>query len=369
MKKSNLFKTAVSGVLICSLLLSGCGSNNKGGNNSSGTNSANKNSSVVEDEKEDTSNLVPIDGDDGIDVTGIKTKSYDTAFVAGNAAYERYGFSKDISTRYANAVKQANKVLGGKTQIYDIVIPTAMDVTLPDGIRKTVSNSSDQREATKFIYDAIGSDATCVWIFDTLRQHKKEYLYFRTDHHWTALGGYYAYKEFCKAKGIKANPLSAYEKVTFDGFVGTFYDHTKDENLLNEKDVVEAYVPMGTNDMKFTDKNGKTTNWKIIKDVTSWGQGTKYNTFIGGDNPYSEIENPKINDGSSILIMKESFGNAMIPFFVDHYQHVYIVDYRYYTGTLSDFASQHKIDDMIFLSAISAGMGSGNLTKLENFLK
>jgi hypothetical protein len=364
-KRTKLIK-ALSAVLAISMLMAGCGDNkSSGGSGFSGGG----NGSVPQPSEENTANLVPIDGDDGIDVSGIKTKSYDSAFVAGDTAYEYYGFSKDVSTRYANCVKKANQVLGGSAQVYDIVIPTAMDVTLPDALRKEVKNTSDQKEATHFIYDAIGNDAKCIWILDTLRQHKKEYLYFRTDHHWTALGGYYAYKEFCKTKGITANALSSYEKVTFDGFLGSFYTHTKDENIAKNPDTVEAFVPHSTNDMKFTDKGGKETSWKIIKDVSSWNQGTKYNTFIGGDNPWSVIKNPKVTDGSSVLILKESFGNAMIPFLVDHYENIYIVDYRYYTGSISELYSKYKFNDVIFMSAISAGMGSGNLTKLESFLK
>ena len=365
MKRTNIIK-ALSVVLATAVILTGCGG---GGSTSGGSASGGGQSGAVPQPSEDTSKLVPIDGDDGIDVSGIKTKAYDTAYVAGDTAYEYYGFSKDVSTRYANCVKKANQVLKGSAQIYDIVIPTAMDTTMPDALRKEVKNTSDQKEATHFIYDAIGSDAKCIWIMDTLRQHKKEYLYFRTDHHWTALGGYYAYKEFCKTKGITANALSSYEKVTFDGFLGSFYTHTKDENIAKNPDTVEAYVPLSTNDMKFTDKNGTETSWKIIKDVSTWNQGTKYNTFIGGDNPWSVITNPKVNDGSSVLILKESFGNAMIPFLVDHYQNIYIVDYRYYTGSITELNAKYKFNDVIFMSAISAGMGSNNLTKLENFLK
>ena len=372
-------KCLLAAVLILALAMSGCGGGSKGktsggsgntaksGNAGSNSGGGNTNGGWTA-YKEDTSNLVPLNGDDGIDVSGISTKSYDGVLVAGDAGYEYYGFNEDISTRYANCVKKANQVLGGVAPIYDIVIPTAMDTTMPDALRKTVK-SGDQKEAIKFIYDAIGTDAKCINILDTLRQHKKEYLYFRTDHHWTALGAYYAYVELCKAKGIEPHNISDYEKVTFAGFVGSFYTHSKDKNLLDNPDTVEAFVPKGTNDMKFTDKDGKETAWKVIKDVDNWAAGTKYNTFIGGDNPWSVIDNPSIKDGSSCLVMKESFGNAMIPFLVDHYQHIYIVDYRYYTGSITELYSQYKFKDIIFLSAISAGMGSNNLAKLEAFLK
>ncbi len=352
-KQRSIRKVLIPAVLICAIILSACGGKKTG--------------SDVNDD--DPAKMVPVNGDDGIDVSGVKTKAYDSVFVAGDAGYEYYHFNKDIASKYAAAVKRAGETMKGSADVYDMVIPTAMDVILPDAIRKEVKNTNDQREAVKFIYDAIGSGVKCVDIFDTLRQHKKDYLYFRTDHHWTALGAYYAYRELCKAKGITNNKRGDMEMVTFDGFLGSFYSSSKDENLKGNPDTVEAYVASGTNDMKFTDKDGKETAWKIIKDVTSWAAGSKYNTFIGGDNPWSVIDNPKVKDGSAALVVKESFGNAMIPFLVDHYQHLYIVDYRYYTGTLSELKSKYRFGDVIFLSAISAGMGSNNVSRLENFVK
>ena len=351
MERKRIRDIIIPVILILSMLLAGCGGK-KGGS-----------------DDDDPSKLVPVNGDDGINVSNITTKAYDSVFVAGDAGYEYYHFNKDIADKYAGAIKKAGEALKGSAKVYDMIIPTAMDVTLPDGVRKNVTNTDDQREAVDYIYKAIGSDVKCVNIMDTLRQHKKDYLYFRTDHHWTALGAYYAYREFCKEKGVSNNKRSDMEMVTFDDFLGSFYSSTKDENLKKNPDTVEAYVAKGTNDMTFTDKEGKETAWKIIKDVTSWAQGSKYNTFIGGDNPYSVIENPKVNDGSTCLIVKESFGNAMVPFLVDHYQHLYIVDYRYYTGTLSELSSKYKFNDVVFLSAISAGMGSNNVTRLENFVK
>ena len=381
MKMQRSIRCLLAAMLILAMALSGCGGGGKtsGGSgntpksgnssgNAGGNSGGNSGGNFTPYAAEDASKLVPLNGDDGIAVTDTKTKASNGILVAGDTGYEMYGFSEGIANQYINCVKKANQTLGGTVNIYDMVIPTAMDTTMPDALRKTVK-SGDQREAIDYIYKAIGNDAKCINIMDTLRQHKKEYLYFRTDHHWTALGAYYAYVELCKAMGKEPHNITDFEKVTFAGFVGSFYTHTKDQNLLNNPDTVEAFAPKGTNDMKFTDKDGKETAWKIIKDVDNWAAGTKYNTFIGGDNPWSVIDNPKVTDGSSCLVIKESFGNAMIPFLVDHYQHIYIVDYRYYTGSIKDLYSTYKFKDVIILSAISAGMGSNNLTKLDAFLK
>ena len=82
--------------------------------------------------------------------------------------------------------------------------------------------------------------------------------------------------------------------------------------------------------------------------------GLKYNCFIGGDNPYTEIYNPTITDGSSCVIIKESYGNAFVPFLVDHYQTIYVIDYRYYQGNLTQFIQEHGVNDLIFLNNADA---------------
>jgi len=83
-----------------------------------------------------------------------------------------------------------------------------------------------------------------------------------------------------------------------------------------------------------------------------------------GDNPYTVISNPDLSDGSSCVVVKESFGNAFVPFLVDHYQTVYVIDYRYYSGSVVDFAKTNKVTDVIFVNNLSAIRGSYQMGKL-----
>ena len=194
-------------------------------------------------------------------------------------------------------------------------------------------------------------------------------MYFRTDHHWTALAAYYTYTQWADVKGITANDLSSYETVTFDGFLGTLYAKTNNSPALGENpDEVIAYIPHGTNRMKFTDTKGNTLSWNVITDVSSWVSSSKYNTFIGGDNPFSVIENPTITDGSSCVVVKESFGNAFVPFLVDHYQYVYVIDYRYYKGDFYNFVKENNVSDVIFINNISATSTSARVNELSNMV-
>ena len=130
-------------------------------------------------------------------------------------------------------------------------------------------------------------------VYDELVRHNAEYLYYNTDHHWTALGAYYAYRQFAQVKGITPHELSDYTEQVYPGFLGTFYSYSnQSEALKNNPDTVYAYVPIGTNDATLTNVNGETVNWNIVNDVSEYGAGQKYNCFIGGDNPYTEINNP-----------------------------------------------------------------------------
>ena len=130
-----------------------------------------------------------------------------------------------------------------------------------------------------------------------------------------------------------------------------------------------AYVPPGNIKMQYTDRNGNTYNWPLISDVTDWATSTKYSTFIGGDNPYTIIQNSDLTDGSSCLVIKESFGNAFIPFLAANYQTVHVIDYRYWNGSIQDFVKTNGVQDVLFLSNVSATRNSSLVGKMATLTK
>ena len=109
-------------------------------------------------------------------------------------------------------------------------------------------------------------------------------------------------------------------------------------------------------------------DWPVIYDVSNYNAGLKYSTFIASDNPYTEIENKDLSDGSSCIVVKESFGNAFIPFLVDHYQTVYVVDYRYWTGSISKLAQDKNVNDVLFLNNLSMIRNKSLVGKLYRVL-
>ena len=204
--------------------------------------------------------------------------------------------------------------------------------------------------------------------FDNLMRHRNEYLYFRTDHHWNGIGAYYAYEAFCEAKGITPYTMEQREEKQFGDFLGTLYINSGKPASLLPTDTVYAYKPYSKSaTMVYYDKTGAEVKWPIISNVTNYQQSNKYSTFAGADNPLAIFTNPEVTDGSVCIVVKESYGNALLPYLVDHYSTIYEVDYRYWTGDLAAYAQQVGADDLIFannIMMISTGLLVGMLDKV-----
>ena len=247
-----------------------------------------------------------------------------------------------------------------KATLYDIVVPTAFGACLSKEVQEEMVGNN-QPDIINYINNTIDENyAVGVDACSNIIKHNAEYIYFNSDHHWTVMGAYYAYEAWCRAKGIKAHKTDDFfTTYMFEGFLGSFYSLAGYPSFLDKnRDTVLAFVPNGTNEEVFIDESGERYNWNVIRDVTDWAKTSKYNCFIGGDNPYTEIENPMIHNGSACILIKESYGNAFAPFLVDHYQYTYVIDYRYYTGNLTSFVSSHKVKDVIIVTNMEAIGGS-----------
>ena len=287
-------------------------------------------------------------------------------YVVGSAGYEMYNYVGSLAEKYQSTVNAVADSLSGVSQVYAMAIPLSSGITLPDELFSDIPGS-DQAQAEKDILAGMGQNVKTIPLHDVMMSHRTEYIYFRTDHHWTALGAYYAYVQFCTAKGITTHNLSDYEVSQFPGFLGSFYnDGGKPDAMKNDPDTVNAYHPVSaTASMKYGDNENSTlTGGQVIFDESTASASLKYGTFIMGDNPFTVIENPEVSNGESCIVVKESFGNAFVPFLVDHYQTVYVVDYRYYSGSITQLARDKGVKDVLFVNNLSAIRGSYQMGKL-----
>jgi len=288
-------------------------------------------------------------------------------YVNGDTAYQLYFFNQQNSDSYVALINKFASDVKGKANVYDMIVPLHYQIALSEETVKKY-NASDCKDAIDYMYSNLGDDIRAVDTLPYLIEHNDEYLYFRTDHHWTARGAYYAYVAFCETKGIEPTALEDYRRLKFNGFLGTFYANAKQPAAMKSNpDYVEAFVPNGINEEEVYDSNGnKIAEYAIVyTKADKYDAGNKYLTFIGGDQPLTKIHNPKINDGSSIVVIKESYGNAFVPFLVDSYEYVYVIDYRAWSGSLADFVTQNDIDDVLFLNVVSNTSTAERLNELS----
>ena len=345
-----------------------------GENTGDGTQSGDKQDTTGDTDNTDADNA----GDGKSDVTTTKPASSNVittsdkpyqsggVYVVGSAGYEMYNYVGSLAEKYQSTVNAVADSLSGVSQVYAMAIPLSSGITLPDELFSDIPGS-DQAQAEKDILAGMGQNVKTIPLHDVMMSHRTEYIYFRTDHHWTALGAYYAYVQFCTAKGITPHNLSDYEVSQFPGFLGSFYnDGGKPDAMKNDPDTVNAYHPVSaTASMKYGDNENSTlTGGQVIFDESTASASLKYGTFIMGDNPFTVIENPEVSNGESCIVVKESFGNAFVPFLVDHYQAVYVVDYRYYSGSVTQLAKDKGVKDVLFVNNLSAIRGSYQMGKL-----
>lgn len=288
--------------------------------------------------------------------------------IVDNAAYEYYNFVQTAADDYIGTLNSASKKLAGKAQVYCLVVPTSIDITLDDATRSSL-NTSDQHKAINYLYGSMNTSVKVIDIFDSLRSHSDEYIYYRTDHHWTALGAYYGYLELAKAAGLESVDINKFEKVSYGKFLGSFYsDSKKSSKLEKSADELIAYKPDYETSLTYTDTKGSSYNWPIVNDVSTYPESMKYSAFAAGDNPYTVIENKGNTSGKSCIVIKESFANAMIPFIAGSYQTVHVIDYRYWKGNVADFAAKNNVDDVFFINNISATRNAQLISSLSSVI-
>ena len=300
-------------------------------------------------------------------------EAVDGYYIKGDTCWQLYYYKKDLVDRYCRAVVKTAQELHGIATVYDMVVPTSCCYGLSSE-ELAALGASDGLAVMDHIYTAI--DVYCpqagvtppvvtLPVHDMLGEHYSEYIYFRTDHHWTSLGAWYASRYFLDAVGRAYPPLGAYEVFTYEHFLGSMYRHTQNEGLKNSPDTLVAYLSPTVSELLTESKGIYRTQPLIHKEITS---SNKYLCFCAGDHAYYEVHNETISDGSSILIIKESYGNAFIPMLVDSYEYVYAIDYRFWQGDLVAFATERGIDTVLFLNNLMATADSYTVTSLERLV-
>lgn len=284
-------------------------------------------------------------------------------YVWDNKGFELFYGDEEMAKTYANAVSHYRGQLDSSINVYNMVVPTHIAFGLPDRLEATVGSYS-QPDYINNIYNNITADVKTVNVTDSLEDHKTEYCYFNTDHHWTALGAYYAYKDFCKTAGETAVNIDNISANSVQGFVGSLYTATGLEVLQNNPDTVSYYeMPVSYSaQLMQSGSNELEDIYSMYYEAATAGSNT-YGVYIWGDNPVTKIVNTEGKNGRKILVVKDSFGNALVPWLVNNYDQVHAIDFRYYDGNVAGYCAENGITDVLILNGV---MSSANGFQIDN---
>ncbi|MBK5459150.1 MULTISPECIES: DHHW family protein [unclassified Peribacillus] len=274
-----------------------------------------------------------------------------TIITLGDRAVEIFYGNEETEKRYSNTISSMKQALGEQVEVYNMVVPTSVEFALP---KKYQHMSKPQKPVIDKIYDNLNSEIKTVDAYKALEKHKNEYLYFNTDHHWTSLGAYYAYEQFAKEAGFKAKSLDEYEKYSKKDFLGTLFTQTQDTKLKENKDVIDYYkIPVDYKVFRY--EKGKEDTAVPSTLYADYANGVNaYSIFLHGDFPMIKIQNNDSNKGRKLVVVKESYGNAFVPFLIPHYDEIYVVDSRYYNSSLTKLVNEEEVKEVLFINNIFA---------------
>lgn len=294
-----------------------------------------------------------------------------------------------------NIVKQtsldrSNGMVSSFLQMYDqpitfSLVPNSYAI-LEDEV-PTGFPGADQQAYTQQIYQTLreaDDQLEIVDFSDALSQHKDEYIYYRTDHHWTTLGAYYAYVAYCEQKGLTPVSLEELEENKVEDFYGTFYSKAKrpsqpaDTITWYDVDVDEfAFVANLQQDKQLAQlgevvqEDGlELLRVDSMMDRRKFEVRDKYAAFMWGNSGYVKIKsshnlNHQEGKTSRLLLFKDSYANSMIPYLTYNYDEIIVVDLRYMAKSTKELM-QEEFDDIFVMYNFSTYVsGASDLAKLK----
>lgn len=264
---------------------------------------------------------------------------------------------------YVQALNSLQGQVGEGVKIWSMPAPLACEFYTP-------SEYSEYTRSHSECFDAIAAKLNpgiqSINICPVLAQHADEPIYCRTDHHWQALGAYYAAQAFASAAGLPFDDLSTYQEVKKEGFVGSMYSFTQSANLLNDPEDFVYYLPARTPQAVYYDTAFSECLWDDDDFFQESASGSdSYMTFLGGDE-YIVKASAQVENGRKLLIIKDSYGNAIPPFLTGSFQEVIVADMRYLERNLVSFIRDMGVTDVLFtMSSYSlVGEKADNLSTL-----
>ncbi len=251
----------------------------------------------------------------------------------------------------------------GKDHVRALFIPTAgyvLKEKLP-----AYAPFYDQGIINQEIRELIGKKASdelagelVVDVNQALKDKSDEYIYYKTDHHWTSLGAYYAYEVLANSLGLTPKPLEEYKQtIAASDFYGTVYNKVNTNvspdkiTLFDDGQDYNVSINMGEKELN------SLFDYEQLEGVD------KYSIFLGGNNAMTQVMTSNKN-GKKLLVVKDSYAHTMVPILAHHFEEVVLVDLRYLNMGMEEIVDQLGITDVLLLYNDSTVMSDKNLVKL-----
>ena len=224
-----------------------------------------------------------------------------------------------------------------------MLTPTATKV-LEEKLPKYAPND-DELDYINNIFSGLNNKINTINPYEALNEKKDEYIFYKTDHHWTSKGAYIAYTAMCESLGLTPSPINEFDVVNV---TNSFYGSLSSKVGIKGKkaDSIDVYIPKESDFVvNYVNEQRKSTS---LFDSTYLDKKDKYNVFTGGNHPLINIKT--LGDPSKkLLIIKDSFANCFLPFLTAHYGEINVVDLRYYYDDLDKLIENREITDVLFL--------------------
>ena len=181
---------------------------------------------------------------------------------------------------------------------------------------------------------------------DMLRSHTDQQLFYKTDHHWTTQAAYYAYLAMADPMMMDTSVLS-YEKLPVThSFQGTL--SAKSGFRSGAKEDIFVFLPKGETPefvVNYVTEQKKTGSYYATDRLNT---RDKYAMFLDGNHSQIKISTPSAV-GGTLMIIKDSYANCLIPFIAPHYKSVIVIDPRYYYGNLEQLIAAEGVDELLYV--------------------
>ena len=232
-----------------------------------------------------------------------------------------------------------------KIPVRMMLVPDAANVlnhSLP-----ALAKPEDQTQMFSMVRKDLGDSVEWIDVSTELNKHKTEKIYYKTDHHWTTLGAFYAFQAAAPSLGIEGDLSGKYVSYAVsDSFNGMLA--SKSGVNLGEKEQIDIYVPTEEDTdliIDYVDEGKRSTS---LYDSSKLKEKDQYTVFLGGNSSLLDIRTVSTST-KRLLLVKDSFANSFIPFLTPYYREIVVVDPRYYSGTINDLMDSYRISEVLFL--------------------